>query len=116
VKSRKILILEDEESSASLYAGVLREAGFEVVVCESFPDARACLKSEVPDGLLTDVRVGEYNGLQLVYLFRELSPHGTVIVATGHDDHTIRDEAERLGATFIVKPVDVHSLPRYFAA
>ena len=115
MKPRRILILEDEESSASLYAGVLRQAGFEVVVCESFPDARACLKGGVPDGLLTDVRVGEYNGLQLVYLFRELSPHGTVVVATGHDDRTIRNEAERLGATFIVKPVDVHSLPRYFA-
>jgi two-component system response regulator RegA len=114
VTQKKILILEDERTSADLYAGVLRQAGFEVVVCESFPDARTCLKNELPDGLLTDVRVGEYNGLQLVHLFRGVSPHGVIVVATGHDDPTIRAEAERLGATFIVKPMDILSLPRYF--
>jgi two-component system response regulator RegA len=114
VKPRKVLILEDEEATASLYAGVLRAAGLEAVVCESFPHARACLKTELPDGLLTDVRVGEYNGLQLVHLFRQLSPQGAVVVATGHDDPTIRSEAERLGATFIVKPLDVSSLASYF--
>jgi two-component system response regulator RegA len=114
VKHRKVLILEDEEASASLYAGVLRAAGFDVLVCKSFLDARACLKSEIPDGLLTDVRVGEYNGLQLVHLFRQLSPQGTVVVATGHDDPTIRVEAERMGAIFIVKPLDVSSLASYF--
>lgn len=112
---KKILILEDEQAAASLYAGVLHQAGFEVIVCESFPDARACLKEELPDGLLTDVRVGEYNGLQLVHLYRGLSPDGVVVVATGHDDPTIRAETERLGATFLVKPLDIHSLPRHFS-
>jgi two-component system response regulator RegA len=116
VSRKKVLILEDERPAALLYAGALRAAGFEPVVCYSLPDARAYLKDELPDGLLTDVRLGEYNGLQLVYLFRELSPDGVVVVATGHDDPAIRDEALRLGARFVVKPVDIHALPHYFDA
>ena len=83
---RKVLILEDEKAVADLYARELRARGLDAVVCTSFPDARDVLKQEVPDALLTDVRVGAFNGLQLVHLFRSLSPHGTVVVATGHDD------------------------------
>ena len=111
---RTILVLEDEPGVAQLYAGALRSAGFEAVVCNSFPDARASIKEELPDGLLTDVRLGEFNGLQLVHLFRSLSPKGTVVVATGHDDPTIKEEAERLGCHFVTKPVDIKAVIGYF--
>ena len=111
---RTILVLEDEPGVAQLYAGALRAAGLEAVVCNSFPDARASLKKELPDGLLTDVRLGEFNGLQLVHLFRSLSPRGIVVVATGHDDPTIRDEAVKLGCHFVTKPVDIKTIVGYF--
>ena len=111
---RTILILEDEPGVAQLYAGALRSAGFDAVVCNSFPDARARLKKELPDGLLTDVRLGEFNGLQLVHLFRSLSPQGIVVVATGHDDPTLKDEAEKLGCRFVTKPVDIKAIIGYF--
>ena len=111
---RKVLILEDEKAVAELYARELRARGLDAVVCTSFPDARDVLKQELPDALLTDVRVGAFNGLQLAHLFRSLSPHGTVVVATGHDDPTIRDEALKLGAHFITKPVHIDALVSYF--
>jgi two-component system response regulator RegA len=110
----KVLVLEDEKGVAELYAAALRNAGLEPTICNSFPDARACLKAELPDGLLTDVRVGEFNGLQLVHLFRSMSPTGIVVVATGHDDPTIKAEAEKLGAYFVTKPVDINALVNYF--
>ena len=111
---RTILVLEDEPGVAQLYAGALRTAGFEAIVCNSCPDARASLKKELPDGLLTDVRLGEFNGLQLVHLFRSLSPEGIVVVATGHDDPTLKDEAEKLGCHFVTKPVDIKAIVGYF--
>ena len=111
---RKVLVLEDEKAVADLYAAALRSRGLDAVICNSFPDARDALKQEVPDALLTDVRVGAFNGLQLVHLFRSLSPDGTVVVATGHDDPTIRIEAEKLGAHFLTKPVNIELLLSYF--
>jgi two-component system response regulator RegA len=111
---RKVLILEDDKAVADLYARELQARGLNAIVCNSFPDARDVLKQELPDALLTDVRVGAFNGLQLVHLFRSLSPHGTVVVATGHADPTIRDEALRLGAHFVTKPVDIETLVSYF--
>ncbi len=111
---RKILILEDEAGVAEVYASRLRTNGLDTVVCYSFPDARECIKQELPDGLLTDIRVGEFNGLQLAHLFRSLSPDGVIVIVTGHDDPVMRREGIQLGASFIVKPIDINRLADYF--
>ena len=111
---RKILILEDDPSVAGLYAEVLGSAGHEVIVHTSFEEARTYLKLNPPDALLADVRVGEYNGLQLAILFRSLSPHAIILVVSGHDDPVIRREAAAIGAEFFVKPVDVDTLTLKF--
>ena len=91
----KILILEDDPDVAWVYEKALREDGNTVTVCSSFEDAREHLRREPPDAVLTDVRVGQYNGLQLAMLFRRQSPAGRIVVVTGYDDTVIRKEVGR---------------------
>lgn len=111
----RILVLEDDQSVAGLYSSALKFAGYEVTVCHRFEDARRELKTQLPDALLTDVRVGEYNGLQLALLYRMLSPKGPILVVSGHDDVAMRREAANIGADFFVKPIDLDSLARFFS-
>jgi DNA-binding response OmpR family regulator len=111
----RVLILEDEPSLAAAYGEILRAAGNDVIVHTNFEEARAHLKLDVPDGLLTDVRVGEYNGLHLALVFRSLSPLGPILVVSGHDDPVIRKEVAAIPAEFLVKPVEFSSLTAYFA-
>ena len=110
----KILVLDDEPAVAALYALALEGAGHQVIVCTSYEDARAHLKHDAPEGLLTDVRVGEYNGLQLAHYFRSISPLGPVLVVSGHDDAVIQKEAEKLSAAFLLKPVNINDLTKFF--
>ena len=112
--TNKILILDDNPPIAALYGAALESAGHPVVVCTSYEEARAFLKQEVPRGLLTDVRVGEYNGLQLAMFFRSQSPDGALLVVSGHDDVVIRREADQMNAGFLVKPLDMSSLIGFF--
>jgi DNA-binding NtrC family response regulator len=112
--TNRILILDDDPPIAALYGAALESAGHPVVVCTSYEDARAFLKQEIPKGLLTDVRVGEYNGLQLAIFFRSLSPDGTLLVVSGHDDVVIRQEARQINAGFLVKPLDMNGLISFF--
>mgnify|MGYP003449530088 CR=1 FL=1 len=112
--SRTILILDDEPALAGLYAAALEGAGHDVVVCTGFEEARAHLKHDVPAGLVTDVRVGEYNGLQLALLFRTVSPAGAIMVVSGPDDAVIRREAAQMGASFRLKPIQMSELTRFF--
>jgi DNA-binding NtrC family response regulator len=114
VANSKILILDDEPSVAALFAVALEGAGHEVVVCTGYEEARAYVKQDVPRGLLTDVRVGEYNGLQLAIFFRSLSPTGALLVVSGHDDVVIRNDVAQIGATFLVKPIDIDELTQFF--
>jgi len=63
---------------------------------------------------LTDVRVGPYNGLQLALLFRSANENGPLVVVSGHDDPVIQAEAQKIPATFLVKPVDLDALRSKF--
>ena len=111
----KILILEDDRNSALAYEKVLSNQGNTVTVCQTFAQARQQLMQDTPDGVLTDVRVGEYNGLQLALLFRRQSPTGRIVVVTGYDDSTIRKEVGALGGEFLLKPVAIAALRSAFA-
>jgi ActR/RegA family two-component response regulator len=106
----KILVLEDDPFIAAMYGRALRRDGHDVTVCTTFNEARKCLKHDPPDTLLTDVRVGEYNGLQLAWLFRSYSPDGRLVVVTGYDDVVIKKEVEKLGGDFLLKPIDINRL------
>ena len=112
----KILILEDDPDIAWVYEKALREDGNNVTVCASFEEARDRLRHEQPDGVLTDVRVGQYNGLQLALLFRRQSPDGRIVVVTGYDDTVIRKEVGELHGEFLLKPVRIAQLRNAFGA
>jgi DNA-binding response OmpR family regulator len=56
----------------------------------------------VPDLLILDVRLGAFNGLQLISTGRVGIP---AIVVTGFDDPVLRADASEFGASYIVKPV-----------
>lgn len=111
-----ILILEDDLRVANAYAEALREDGNDVTVCTSFEEAREHLKKDCPDAVLTDIRVGQYNGLQLALLYRSVCPDGRVVVVTGYDDTVIRKEVSALHAEFLVKPVSLARLRSLFTS
>lgn len=100
-----VLIVDDDRDLLYLLTEAFQNAGYQVVGASDFTSARVSLRTHRLTGLLTDVRLGEYNGIQLALLARELHPHIKVVVFSGFDDPVLREEAERLGAPFLVKPV-----------
>ena len=102
---KRILVVDDDRQVLRYLTELLQEAGFDTVSCERFLDAKGMLATSRPDLLLTDLRLGAYNGLQLAIFARERHPGLPVIVLTGYEDPTLRDEATRAGASFLVKPV-----------
>jgi DNA-binding NtrC family response regulator len=101
----KTLIVDDDASLLDALERTFTEAGEENVACGSFKDARHALETTHFDALITDVRLGEFNGLQLAVIARETFPDIRVIVFSGFDDPVLRTEAEHVGATYLVKPV-----------
>jgi DNA-binding NtrC family response regulator len=103
--SRRILVVEDDSPLLAAVDRALTEAGETVVGCADFNTARAALRDGQFDAMITDVRLGDYNGLQLAVMARDLQPDIRIIVYSGYNDPVLREEADRIGATYLVKPV-----------
>jgi DNA-binding NtrC family response regulator len=101
----QILVVDDDRQVLKYLTEILQDAGFDTVACNRFQDAKALLATTHPALLLTDVRLGAYNGLQLGFYARSQHPDLPIIILTGYEDPTLREEARRSGAEFLVKPV-----------
>lgn len=101
------MVVDDDSDVLLTLAKLLQMWGYEPVLFESFEDARASLAQDAPDGLVVDVRLGSYNGLQLALLAKQLHPAIAVIAVSGYDDPVLREEAAEAGAAYLLKPLDV---------
>ncbi len=101
----KLLIVDDDVGLLEAMQRALRDSLRTVVACDSFEKARQMLKDQSFDALITDVRLGAFNGLQLAVMARDLYPDMRLIVFSGFDDPVLRADAEQIGATYLVKPV-----------
>jgi ActR/RegA family two-component response regulator len=99
---RRILLVDDDASTTGELRSVLEHAGYEVAVAGSFAEGRFALGAGPRDLLISEIRLGQFNGLQLV---ATSSPGMPAIVLTGYRDAALEAEARRLGADFLVKPV-----------
>ena len=100
-------IIDDDEGLRESLAFLLRSAALEV---RSFESAKAFLEV-LPDAALgcviTDVRMPDMSGIELLRRLKELKIGVPVIVITGHGDIALAVEAMKIGAAdFFEKPFD----------
>jgi two-component system response regulator RegA len=99
-----VLLVEPSPADRAFFERALKAAGFRVTVTETFHDAREPLDAQPPQLLVTELRLGAYNGLHLVMRGKARRPDMKAIVTTEWSDHVLQAEAEGLGATFMPKP------------
>ena len=104
-----IAIVEDDPVTLAGWTELLSDAGYDVVGAESFEEGREALKAG-PALLIVDVRLGAYNGLQLIIRARSDRPDIPLILVTGYADDAVRSAAELWGAMYLEKPVDPNRL------
>ena len=103
---RRILVVDDSPAITEMLAQLLSGSGFDVVTAGTYEQGKQLAGSANPDLLLVDVRLGDYNGLQLALRERIDHPHRPIIVMTGYADPVLEAEARRQGATFVEKPIE----------
>jgi len=110
-----VLVVDDEPALLEGMEMAFAQAGLEVVSCRTFETAREKLLTGHFDVMVTDVRLGAFNGLQLAVIAHDKHPDMKIIVFSGFDDPVLRSEAARLGAIYVVKPVSSEHLLRLMA-
>lgn len=106
-RPRLIYIVDDEESVRQSLAFLLEIHGFEVVVWSSAASLLAAIADQRPDCLITDLRMPDIDGVELLRLLGASGIRLPAVVMTGHGDMQMAIAAMRNGATEVIeKPFD----------
>ena len=108
----RILVVDDDQSSRELLARILTSAGHRVTALTDGREAVAALDAgDPPDLVVSDIRMAEMDGLQVIDAFRERAPETPVILVTAFGNIDGALEAIRRGAAdYLSKPYDVDAI------
>jgi two-component system response regulator FixJ len=104
-------VIDDDDAARDSLSFLLRTAQIDVHTYESAPAFLAAIKTLSLGCIITDVRMPEMTGIELLRRLRESGNDVPVIVITGHGDIPLAVEAMKFGAAdFFEKPYDDESL------
>jgi two-component system response regulator HydG len=107
----RILVVDDQRNMRTTLAMMLRGAGYDVDEAEDGAQGREAGAAEAYDLVITDLRMGEPDGLQVLKAVKEAQPKSEVIVMTAYGTIESAVEAIRLGAfDYLQKPFNEQEL------
>jgi DNA-binding NtrC family response regulator len=107
----EILVVDDEDSTRRLCCDVATEAGYNALAVSTTEAALEILDEEPVDIVLTDLRVPQLGGIELLKRIREHYADTAVIVLTQYGTIDTAVEATRLGAAdYVTKPFRIDDL------
>ncbi|MGK5594145.1 MAG: sigma-54-dependent transcriptional regulator [Parachlamydiaceae bacterium] len=101
----KILIIDDEKLVRDFLAETLRRKNFDVTLAENGQKAILALKDQSFDLVITDMKMPDFTGIDILKKVKELSPETIVVIITAYGSVENAVEAMRLGAfNYLIKP------------
>jgi DNA-binding NtrC family response regulator len=106
-----VLIVDDEDASRNLCRDVVADSGWRARTASTTEQATEILEQSGIDVVITDLRVPELGGLELLKRIRETYPQTAVIVLTQYGTIESAVEATRNGAAdYVTKPFHISEL------
>ena len=105
-----VVVVDGNARDRTSTVTLLEAAGYRVRSARSFDEAKTLLAAECPDLLITDLRLGQYNGLHLVLRTRNTYPDMAALVTSRVADPVLEAEALRQRAHFMLSPVSATQL------
>src|SRR2546423_12647255 len=107
----KVLVVDDEESVVVTIKAILQLDGYDVATTTSGAQARMMVREVEYDLVLTDLRLEDGDGLDVLKAVREKYPETVTIMLTGYASLESAIQALRAGAyDYLVKPSEVEEL------
>lgn len=110
----KILIVDDEEHIRYLYSEELSDTGYEVITASSGHMLMEKIEAEKPDLVVLDIKMVDYNGLDLLQDIRNRFYDLPVVLCTAYD--TFKEDMKSIAADFyVIKSFDLTDLKNKIA-
>jgi len=105
--SATLLIIDDDDVVRASLAAYLDDSGFKVLQAPSGPVGMELFEAEQPDLVISDLRMPQMDGLELIRQISERQADLPVIVVSGAGVMSDAVEALRLGAAdYLIKPLE----------
>ena len=105
----KILIVDDEEHIRYLYSEELTDVGYDVITADSGYNLLERIEQEKPDLVILDIKMVDYNGLDLLQDIRNKFYDLPVVLCTAYD--TFKEDMKSIVADFyVIKSFDLTEL------
>jgi CheY-like chemotaxis protein len=110
-KFEKILVIDDEESMCKMVSKSLCSAGYDCTTTTVPSNALEMLEGEIFDLVVSDIRMPEMDGVQLLRAIRQRLQEVNVILMAAFSDHYSHSDIVREGADdFIIKSFKLSEL------
>lgn len=107
--SKRILVVDDQESMRSMLSDLLDMMGHLTFTASGGPEALEKLREQSIDLVITDLNMPEMDGMELTKRIKSASPRLPVIVITGYGTfHTERQVLASGADGYIPKPCTIH--------
>ncbi len=107
----RVLVVDDDEPHALAVAESLERVGYECTTAVSGEDGATKIESDSFDVVVTDLMMGDLDGLALLQKTKEELPNAEVILLTGHASVQSALAAGQAGASmYLTKPLDINEL------
>jgi DNA-binding response OmpR family regulator len=110
---KKVLIVDDEETLTWGMAKSLSKDKdkFEVIIANNGSEAINLLKKNEVDLVISDIRMPDINGLDLLVKIKKEYPKTKVIIMTAYGSSDVKKEANRRGSLYYVeKPFEISEI------
>jgi len=105
---KTVMIIEDEEDAAELFAEMMRVSGFRVVKTSKSTPALEMMTTDKPDVVLLDIMMPEISGLDILRQMRRdpaLASVPVIVVTAKSMPADIKNGMEAGASTYLTKPV-----------
>jgi len=111
IPKNKILIIDDEAEILENCRRILKRSGYECVLLQESENFTQVLKTELPDLILTDLRMPKKNGMSVLKEAKAINPDIVVLLFTAYGTIKSAVEACKSGAfDYILKPFSAEQL------
>ena len=106
-----VLVVDDEDGIRNALERFLKRLGYQVLLAADAAQALAVLAKDKPTALLSDIRMPNMSGVELVPKALAVDPDVAIIMLTAIDEPRTAIECLKLGAyDYLIKPVDLDEL------
>ena len=107
----KILVIDDQNAILESLSMFFSEKGYETLTAEYGKEGLTKVQSEQPDIVISDIRLPDINGIEVLKTIRSINDQIFVIMITAFHDMETTIEAMKYGAyDYIHKPINIDEL------